>query len=203
MKRKLFPLCLAALLLCLAQAGRAQDKKNAPVNHGGKIETRYDGVVRETVVALKRMPVTCQSAKGLQSSLKGVCVSLEAVLHCPGRQLDYVRNATLQLTFETKDWDRRHPLDQRDLTVVADGETIRLGRMRLASQGVGEGWDNTDSKEVLEADIPYDAFKKIAFATYVELSVGRTAFDLREKNLAALRDMNNRVGFNNRQSGGN
>ncbi len=80
MKRKLFLLCLAALSLCLSHPTRAQDNKGAaaplPVNHGGKIETRYDGVARETVVALKRMQVTCGSAKGLQSTLKGVCVSL-------------------------------------------------------------------------------------------------------------------------------
>ena len=203
MKRKLSLLCLAAVLLCQAHAGRAQDKKNQPATHGGKIETRYDGVGRETTVMLKRMPVSCESGKRLQNTLKGVCVSLEAVLHCPGQQLDYVRHVTLQLTFETKDWDRRHPLDQRDLTAVADGETIRLGRMRLAEQGVADSWTATDSKEILELNVPYEAFKKLALAASVELAVGRTAFELREKNVAALRDLNNRVGATARQAGGN
>ena len=149
------------------------------------------------------MPVTCGSGKGLQSTLKGVCVSMEAVLHCPGQQLDYVRHATLRLTFETKDWDSRHPIDQRELTVVADGETMRLGRMRLASQGVSEGWDATDAKETLEATVAYDAFKKIAAASQVEVSVGRTAFRMRDKNVAALRDMTNRVLPSARQAAGN
>lgn len=203
MKRKLSLLCLAAVLLCQAYAGRAQDKKNQPAGHGGKIETRYDGVGRETTVVLKRMPVSCESGKRLQSSLKGVCVSLQAVLHCPGQQLDYVRHVTLQLTFETKDWDSRHPLDQRDLTAVADGESIRLGRMRLAEQGVADSWTATDSKEILELNVPYEAFRKLALATSVELAVGRTAFELREKNVAALRDLNNRVNVTARQAGGN
>jgi len=214
MKRMLFPLlllCCAALAPALSHAGRAQDRKGAaqpaptPVKHGGKIETKYDGVARETVVELKRMQVTCELARGLESTVKGVCVSLQVSLHCPGQQLDYVRHAVLQLTFETKDWDKRHPLDQRDLTVVADGELLSLGRMRLAAQaqGVSESWTATDSKETLEARVPYEIFKKIARASRVEVSVGRTAFGLRDKNLSALRDLSDRVNPSARQAAGN
>jgi len=211
MKRLLFLLlCCAALLPAASHASRAQDKKGAqpaptPVKHGGKIETKYDGVARETVVELKRMQVTCEMGKGLESTVKGVCVSLQVSLHCPGQQLDYVRHATLRLTFETKDWDMRHPLDQRDLTVVADGEVLRLGRMRLAAQaqGVSDSWSATDSKETLEAQIPYQTFRKVAQATSVEVSVGRTAFQLRDKNLSALSDLNNRVNLASRQAAGN
>src|SRR5215218_9479384 len=85
-----------------------------PLEHGGKIETAYDGFARETVVSLKRMSVTCGTAKGAASMLKSVCVSLQAALHCPGKQLDYVRRATLRLTFEAKNWDARHPVGERD-----------------------------------------------------------------------------------------
>lgn len=207
MKRMLFLLlCSAALLPAATHAGHAQDAKGAPpapLKHGGKIETKYDGASRETVVELKRMPVTCELGKGLESTVKGVCVSLQVSLHCPGQQLDYVRHATLRLTFETKDWDQRHPLDQRELTVVADGETLRLGRMRLAAQGVSESWTATDSKETLEARLPYETFKKMARASSVEISVGRTAFQLRDKNVAALRDLTDRVNPTARQSAGN
>jgi hypothetical protein len=42
-------------------------------------------------------------------------------------------------------------------------------------------------------DIPFEAFLKLSRADYVQLSVGKTAFALRDKNLAAFRDMNNRV----------
>ncbi len=194
MKRTVTLLCVFLTLtasVCAQAAG--QPSKPAPPDHGGKIESTYDGFARETVVALRRMSVTCESARGLQSTLKGVCVSLQAALHCPGKQLDYVRRATLRLTFETKNWDGRHPLNQRDLTAVADGETIRLGRMALVSNGVGEGWFAEDARETLEASLPYEAFLKLARADYVELSVGNTAFSLRDKNLAALRDMGNRV----------
>lgn len=212
MKRLLFLLlCCAALLPAASHAGRAQDKKSqpapapTPVKHGGKIETKYDGVARETIVELKRMQVTCEMAKGLQSTIKGVCVSLQVSLHCPGQQLDYVRHATLRLTFETKDWDMRHPVEQRDLTVVADGEVLRLGRMRLSAQaqGVSDSWGATDSKETLEAQIPYQTFKKVAQASSVEVSVGRTAFALRDKNVAALRDLGDRVNLAGRQAAGN
>jgi hypothetical protein len=48
-------------------------------------------------------------------------------------------------------------------------------------------------KETLEAAVPYATFLKLARASYVEFSVGKTTFALRDKNIAALRDMNNRV----------
>ena len=153
--------------------------------HGGQIESKYDGFNHETVVKLKKMKVTCAGKKG---NFKDTCVSLVASLHCPGIQLDYVRYATLQLNFETKDWDQRHPPAQRNLTVVADGQTLRLGRMELVSQDV-----DTLMSEVLQITMPYRTFRKIALAQVIEVEVGNSKFDLREKNLAALRDLNNRV----------
>ena len=164
-----------------------------PLDHGGKIETAYDGFARETVITLKRMGVTCEVANASGGVVKGLCVTMRAALHCPGKQLDYVRRATLRLTFEAKNWDARHNPGERDLSAVADGETIRLGRMGLVSQDVGDGWASDDMKETLEVAIPYETFLKLAGAGYVEFSVGKTAFALRDKNVAALRDMNNRV----------
>ncbi len=156
-------------------------------DHGGEIVSKYDGFNHETVVTLKKMKVTCAK---LHENFKQACVSILATLHCPGVQLDYVRQVTLQVVFETKDWDQRHPLDQRDLSVVADGETFRLGRMELAGL-------HTDvlMTETLQITFPYRTFKKIALAEIVELQVGRSRFSLRDKNLAALRDLNNRVKF--------
>lgn len=212
---------LCCVLLTLAAAVCAQEDGRRPVRdaalgtgqvplkHDGKIETNYDGFNHETVVALKRMSVTCESVRGLQSTLKGLCVSLQASLHCPGKQLDYVRRATIRLTFEAKNWDARHPANERELSAVADGETVRLGRMTLVSQGVSESWFAADTKETLEVSVPYESFLKLARATYVELSVGKTTFAMREKNIAALRDMRNRVKLNARpearpaQAGGN
>ena len=155
--------------------------------HGGKIESKYDGFSHETIVTLNKMRITCGSMKG---NFKDACVSFLAALHCPGIQLDHVRYARLQIIFQTKDWDGRHPLDQRQLSVVADGETMRLGQMKLVGQNV-----DTTMTEVLEVSIPYKVFTKIALAQIVEMKVGNTAFELQEKNLAALRDLNNRVKY--------
>ena len=196
-----FTLCCVFVTLaagvCAQTAARRPAQTPAPaptpINHGGKIETAYDGFAHETVVSLKRMSVTCEAGRGMESRFKNLCIRLEAALHCPGRQLEYVRRATLRLTFEVKDWDVRHSPGERDLSAVADGETFRLGRMNLRSQAVGEGWLAEDSKETLEISVPHDTFLKLARANYVELSVGKTTFPLRDKNLAALRDMNNRV----------
>lgn len=163
------------------------------LDHGGKIETKYDGFSRETVVTLKQMRITCGAAKGMQSTIKDTCISFVVSLHCPGEQLDNVRNARLRLIFETKDWDKRHPTEERDLVVVADGERLKLGTMGLVKQDLGTTQLIDVMKEVLEVSIPYQSFNKIARAQTVEMKVGNTMFELRDKNLAALSDLNNRV----------
>ena len=125
--------CLLALLLpnatLLSVNGRAEVHAPSLGDHGGKIEAKYDGFNHETVVSLKKMRVMCGGPT------KQTCVSFATSLHCPGVQLDYVRYVKLQLIFETKDWDRRHPLDERELFVVADGERLKLGRMALVTLG--------------------------------------------------------------------
>ena len=156
--------------------------------HGGKIEAKYDGFNYETVLRLKKMKVTCD---GFKDKFKDACVSMEIVLHCPGTQLNYVRNVTVQLFFENKDWVHFHPPDQRDLSVVIDSGTLRLGRMQLANAATPGTWDT--KLEVLEATIPYDAFKKIVMSDTVEMQVGKSAFELREKNRMAMRDLSSRV----------
>lgn len=159
-------------------------------DHGGEIVSKYDGFNHETVVTLKKMKVTCAKP---QENLKQTCVSILATLHCPGIQLDYVRQVTLQVVFETKDWDQRHALDQRDLSMVADGETFRLGQMQLAALH-----SDVLMTETLQREVPYATFKKMALAEFVELQVGKSKFELRNKNLAALRDLNNRIKFSRR-----
>ena len=154
-------------------------------NHGGKIESKYDGLSHETVSTLRKMKVTCAGGKDM---LKDTCVSVSASLHCPGIQLNYVRYAKLQLIFENKNWHQRHGLEERDLVVVVDETTLRLGRMRLVSQNI-----DTLNTEILEATISYDTFKKIVSGQAVEVVVGKSRFELRQKNLEALRDLNNRV----------
>ncbi|MBA3356420.1 MAG: hypothetical protein H0U18_10910 [Pyrinomonadaceae bacterium] len=179
----------------LAKSPSVSEPNSSTLDHGGKIETKYDGFNHETVVTLKKMRVNCGGAKGLRSTLKQTCVSLVASLHCPGAQLDYVRYAKLQLVFETKDWDQRHPLDERELIVVADGQRLRLGRMGLVTQDVASDRGIDRMNEVLEVSVPYQAFNTIALARTVEIKVGKTVFALQEKNLDALRDLNIRVKF--------
>ena len=195
--RRIILLCCCALLLSGAPRGFTQTKTQTPaplpLDHGGKIESKYDGFERETVVTLKKMKVTCGAAKGFAGTFKQTCVSLSASLHCPGKQLDYVRRARLQLVFEAKDWDSRHPLGARELVAVADGETLKLGTMLLREHKVDSGKFDETMNEVLEVSVPYTSFLKLAQAGTVELSVGKTAFALRDKNVAALRDLNNRV----------
>lgn len=165
------------------------------LDHGAKIESKYDGFNHETVLTLKKMRISCGVGKRLESTLNETCVSFEASLHCPGIQLDYIRYAKLQLIFESKNWDRRHPLAERDLFVVADGERLKLGTMALAKQNIDMNKLVDVMKEVLEVEVPYKTFNKIARAELVEMKVGQTTFELQEKNMAALRDLNNRVKF--------
>jgi len=179
----------------LAKSLPVSEANSSTIDHGGKIETKYDGFKHETVVTLKKMRINCEGAKGLRSTLKQTCVSIVASLHCPGAQLDYVRYATLQLVFDTKDWDNRHPLDERELFVVADGQRLKLGRMGLVTQDVASNLGIDRMNEVLEVSVPYKTFNTIALAQTVEIKVGKTVFALQAKNLEALRDLNIRVKF--------
>jgi hypothetical protein len=184
--------CGLALVHPTAILSQGQSSKPAaqnPVNHGGKIESKYDGFHYETVVRLQKMKVSCDGIR--DKFMEDGCVSIDVSLHCPGVQLNYVSNVTLQIMFENKDWVHFHPLDQRDLSVVINTETLKLGRMRLANTAAPGKWDT--KIEVLEATIPYAVFKKIARAESVEMRVGQGAFELREKNLLALRDLDSRV----------
>ena len=159
-----------------------------PINHGGKIESRYDGVAFETVMRLRKMKVDCE---GFKDNFKDGCVSIDVALHCPGAQVSYVGRVTLQLIFETKSWDRSHGPNQRELSIVTDAETLKIGRMRLVPKG--DTVLEEKMIETLEATLPYYAFKKIAQSQSIEFQVGPSTVELREKNLAALRDLNNRV----------
>jgi hypothetical protein len=185
---------LLVTLVLGASCLRPESKAAPPpqsIDHGGTIEAKYDGFTKETVIALRKMRISCEKNK----TTKDTCISLAASLHAPGKQLDYVRSATLQIIFETKNWDSRHALDQRELAVVANGETLRLGRMGLVKQDVDTNRLIDVMREVLEVSVPYQTFQKIASAEYVEMRVGNSEFALREKNIAALRDLNNRVKF--------
>ena len=186
----LFLLCGFTLLLHSSIRQTRATAVAQGFEHGGKIEARYDGFNKETVIALRKMRIICGRDNGLPSE---TCVNVAATLHAPGKQLDYVRYATLQLIFETKDWDRRHSPEQRDLAVVANGETIKLGRMALVKQNVENDQLIDVMREVLEVSVPYTVFDKIARAEFVELKVGNSEFALQPKNMAALRDLNNRV----------
>ena len=185
MKSVLLVLSCAAILF---QPVGARPQSSEPVKHGGKIETKYDGFEFETVMRLRKMKVNCD---GFKDKFKDACVSIEVTLHCPGTQVNYVKHVSVQVVFENKDWVRLHAPDQRDFSVVTDTETLRLGRMSPVAKNQPGTWDT--KVEVLEATIPYAVFKKIAMSQSVELQVGRDAVELREKNIAALKDLSNRV----------
>lgn len=185
MKTILLVLSCAAILF---QPAGAKSQTPEAVKHGGKIETKYDGFNYETVMRLRKMKVNCD---GFKDKFKDACVSIEVLLHCPGTQVNYVKHVTVQVVFENKDWVHFHSPDQRDFSVVTDTETLRLGRMSPVSKDQPGTWDT--KVEVLEAKIPYAVFKKIAMSQSVQIQVGRDAVELREKNIAALKDLSSRV----------
>lgn len=73
----------------------------------------------------------------------------------------------MQIIFQADDWDQRHSLSQRDLSIVADGVTYRVGRMTLAGLST-----DTLMTETLEVTLSYATFVKIAKAEVVENESG-------------------------------
>ena len=185
MKKILLVFGCVAVLLFTSGSVKPQEQ---PVKHGGKIETKYDGFNYETIMRLQKMKVSCD---GFKDKFKNACVSIEVSLHCPGTQLNYVKYVMLQVVFENKDWVHFHPPDQRDLLVVTDTETLKLGTMAPVMKNQAGTWDT--KVETLELKIPYATFKKIAMSQTANIQVGRSQVSLREKNLLALRDLNSRV----------
>ena len=185
MKKILLVFGCVAVLLFTSAGVKPQDQ---PVKHGGKIDTRYDGVNYETITRLQKMKVSCD---GFKDKFKDACVSIEVSLHFPGTQLNYVRWVMMQVVFENKDWVHFHPPDQRDLIVVTDTETLKLGTMAPVTKNQAGSWDT--KVEALELKIPYATFKKIATSQTAQIQVGRSQVELREKNLLALKDLNSRV----------
>lgn len=183
--RKAISLIFCGVVMCCHALSVSAQK---PINHGGKIETKYDGFAMETVMKLRKMKVNCT---GFKADFHESCVSIDVVLHCPGTQVSHVGSVTMQLIFQTKSWDQSHAPHQRDLMLLADTETIKLGRMRLVPQ-VSAGTQER-STETLEATFSYEVFKKMVSAGAVEMKVGPSTFALSEKNLLALRDLNSRI----------
>jgi hypothetical protein len=181
-------LVLACIGTLIFQPAAASPQTQKPVDHGGKIDTKYDGFNYETVVRLQKMKVNCD---GFKDKFKDACVSIEVSLHCPGKQLNYVRYVTLRVVFENQDWVHFHPPDQRNLSILAGAETLRLGKMTPVNTNTPGSWDT--KVETLEATIPYPTFKKIAQSDSIEIQVGPSAVELREKNRAALKDLDNHV----------
>ena len=191
MRKAILAICCALVLIhptAILSQGQSTSDAEKKAKHGGKIETKYDGFNYETVLRLLKMKVTCD---GFKDKFKDACVSMEIALHCPGTQLNFVRNVSVRIFFENKDWVHFHPPDQRDLSVVIDTGTLRLGRMQRANVETPGTWNT--KLEVLDLTIPYDSFKKIVASEAVEVQVGKSAFELREKNLYALRDLGSRV----------
>lgn len=190
MKKVLLVLSCTAVLVFQPARVKPQSTQTQPqpVKHGGKIETKYDGFNYETVMRLRKMKVNCD---GFKDKFKDACVSIEVLLHCPGTQVNYVKEVSLQVVFENRDWVHFHPPDQRNLAIVTDTETLRIGRMSPVSKDTPGTWDT--KIEILEAKMPYEVFKKMAMSQSVEIQVGRDAVELREKNIAALKDLNSRV----------
>ena len=181
-------LVVLSCVVLLFQPAGAKPQSPEPPKHGGKIETKYDGFNFETVTRLRKMKVNCD---GFKDKFKDACVSIEVALHFPGTQVNYVKDVRLQVMFENKDWVHFHGPNQRDLSIVTDTETLRIGRMSPVSQNQPGKWDT--KVEVLEATMPYAIFKKIALSQSIAIQVGRQAVELREKNIAALKDLNRRV----------
>src|SRR6185295_9644477 len=145
----LLVLCCAAILL-FQPAGAKPQTPPEPPKHGGKIETKYDGFNFETVMRLRKMKVNCD---GLKDKFKDACVSIEVMLHCPGTQVNYVKDVTLQVVFENKDWVHFHPPDQRNLTRATDTEPLRIGRMRPVNKETSSTWET--NIEILHVKMPY------------------------------------------------
>jgi hypothetical protein len=101
--RKFVSLLVCGLVILVYSARSLATKTHQSRRKDSKRSTMDSPL--ETIMKLRKMKVSCDGSK---DNFKEACVSIELGLHCPGTQVSHVGSVSLQLIFETADWNHAH-----------------------------------------------------------------------------------------------
>ncbi len=190
--------CLSLLLLSIytmqAQDGTTAANK-ASLKKNSNISSKYDKSKNQTTVRLKAMPLTgLAEEKQQQETIPVHQMDVEIFFVHPGQQVEKpVENVTLRFHVTSRNYifSRAQPvtviLDEK--VEGAQGRLVRLGDTDYKS----DLKFNSVYEEFMTITIPASALEKIAAAKTVSIYVGASPYQLKEKQMADLRDMASRI----------
>jgi hypothetical protein len=185
------PILIIALVFACVVSGAAQGDKEtkSKFKHRGKIQATYDPAQDRTVVAFQPYVVTANFHDRNES------IAITAGFIHPGQALasrpQFIEFGVLSQSRGGWQFEKEN---ERELTLVIDGETIKLGAMKLVTARRFElGRGALFYREDLAFTLPYESFVKMANAKKVAVKVGKTGLKLANEHLEVMRDLMSRA----------
>lgn len=191
--------CLSFLLFCVytmqAQDGTTAASK-ASLKKNSNISSKYDKGKNQTTVRLKALPLTGlqEEQPQVEAAIPKHQMDMEVFFTYEGQQPEKpVDKVTLRFhtTANNYIFSRAQPvsviLDEK--VEGAQGRLIRLGDTEYKS----DLKFNSVYEEIMTLTIPASALEKMAAAKTVTIYVGASPYQLKEKQMADLRDMASRI----------
>jgi hypothetical protein len=89
------------------------------------------------------------------------------------------------MTFVSLKHAQRYYQKERNLSFVADGTQLEIGEAQMVQF---QAMQDNVLKEIVAIEVPFDKLKTIASASKVKMKLGQTEWELKKKQLKALRD---------------
>jgi hypothetical protein len=185
--------CLTLLVGC-ASTLQAQETKKEGAKKSNNVSSKYNKSKNLTTVSLKKMALTgLQDEKPQAQEIPTHQMDMEVFFTHPGEQLDKaVENVTLRFSVATRAYFFMRP---QPISVVLDEKIEGAGRLlRLGDSDYKSDLKfNSIYEEFMAISIPAETLAKIAAAKTVAIYVGPSAYSLREKQIADLRELASRT----------
>lgn len=145
--------------------------------HDKNIETKYDRFKDKTTMVVRA---------GEVYDFYGGSIDIVALTSYPGQTPIPTEEVFVYFYYSGKEW---FFLKYHDWAVLADGARLDVPDMKRVDSDVRRGYVS----EILGTAISFGDFAKMLSANVVEMKVGRAQFQVKEKQLEALRDFASRL----------
>lgn len=198
-------LLIAVVLFCCQDLARAQEapKLTPPAKrnfkYDGKIVSSYDNSKNQTLVLIQLMPVKSVEEPRLGIDPESIGKTPERLgisfyFYYPGQTLVTPRFVSFGVLYEALDPQK---YESHLLSAKIDGQQVDFGKMVVQSEKLMHYRSTTAYKaythRILDLDISYESFLRLANAKKVKMKLGDYDFDLSKDQLEAIRDLASRT----------
>lgn len=145
--------------------------------HDKNIETKYDRFKDKTTIVVRA---------GEVYDFYGGSIDIVALASYPGQTPIPTEEVFVYFYYSGKEW---FFLKYHDWAVLADGARLDVPEMKRVDSDVHRGYVS----EIVGTAMPFSKFATMLLANVVEMKVGRAQFQVKEKQLEALRDFASRI----------